>query len=132
MLCKILEKDFGQLKVDHKATLQTSMIVKCSFASMLKWYAETTTKNKSKRICQQPERGFFSVTVNADKRAFFRLPKKRQPRKGQKSSKQGAYLKREVSQWLTQNELINMPEERIKFLIKSIYDLLPTPPNKNK
>ena len=48
-------------------------------------------------------------------------------------TKQGAHLKWEVPQRrLTQNDLINMPEERIKFLIKSVYDLLPTPANKNK
>ena len=48
-------------------------------------------------------------------------------------SQQGAHLKWEVPQRrLNQTDLIGMPEEKLKFLIKSIYDLLPTPANKNK
>ena len=47
-------------------------------------------------------------------------------------SKQGAHTKWEVPQRrLNQSDLMNMPEERIRFLIKSVYDLLPTPANKN-
>ena len=48
-------------------------------------------------------------------------------------SKQGAHTKWEVPQRrIKQTDLTGMSEERLKFLIKSVYDLLPTPANKNK
>ena len=48
-------------------------------------------------------------------------------------SKQGSHLKWEAPQRrLKQSDLITMPDERLKFLIKSVYDLLPTPANKSK
>ena len=48
-------------------------------------------------------------------------------------SKQGAQLRWEVPQkYLKQNEIIKTSGARISFLIKSVYDLLPTPANKNK
>ena len=48
-------------------------------------------------------------------------------------SKQGAHMKWEVPQRrLKQADLTRMTEEKINFLIKSVYDLLPTPANKNK
>ena len=47
--------------------------------------------------------------------------------------KQGAHLKWEVPQRrLTQNDLINMPEERMRFLIRSVCDLLPAPADRGK
>ena len=47
-------------------------------------------------------------------------------------AKQGASTKWQVPERrLNQREIINMPEERFKFLVKSVYDLLPTPDNKN-
>ena len=48
-------------------------------------------------------------------------------------SKQGANLRWEVPQrYLKQEDLIKMPEARLSFLIKAVYDLLPTPANKDK
>ena len=48
-------------------------------------------------------------------------------------SKQGAHMKWEVPQRrVKQADLTGMSEEKLKFLIKSVYDLLPTPANKNK
>ena len=48
-------------------------------------------------------------------------------------SKQGANLRWEVPQrYLKQHDMIQMPEARLSFLIKAVYDLLPTPANKNK
>ena len=48
-------------------------------------------------------------------------------------SKQGAQTKWEVPQRrIKQSDLTGMSEDRLKFLIKSVYDLLPTPANKNK
>ena len=49
-------------------------------------------------------------------------------------SKQGSHnMKWEAPQRrLNQSDLITMPDERLKFLIKSVYDLLPTPANKSK
>ena len=47
-------------------------------------------------------------------------------------AKQGTHLKWEVPQRrLNQADLTGMSEEKLKFLIKSVYDLLPTPANKN-
>ena len=43
-------------------------------------------------------------------------------------AKQGAHTKWEVPERkLSHRDIINMPETRIKFLVKSVYDLLPTP-----
>ena len=51
----------------------------------------------------------------------------------QSLSKQGAQMRWEVPQRrINQTDLTEMSEERLKFLIKSVYDLLPTPANKNK
>ena len=48
-------------------------------------------------------------------------------------SLQGSHLKWEVPQRrIKQEDLTVMPEERLKFLIKSVYDLLPTPANKQR
>ena len=48
-------------------------------------------------------------------------------------SKQGSHLKWEVPQRrLKHHQIIDTPESQISFLIKSVYDLLPTPANKNK
>ena len=48
-------------------------------------------------------------------------------------SNQGAQLRWEVPQrYLKQNEMIKTSGARISYLIKSVYDLLPTPANKNK
>ena len=48
-------------------------------------------------------------------------------------SNQGAQLRWEVPQrYLKQNEMIRNSGARISYLIKSVYDLLPTPANKNK
>ena len=50
-----------------------------------------------------------------------------------KLSQQGAHLRWEVPQRrLKQTDLIEMSEEKLRFLIKSIHDILPTPANKNK
>lgn len=47
-------------------------------------------------------------------------------------AKQGASTRWQVPERrLNQRDIINMPEERFKFLVKSVYDLLPTPDNKN-
>ena len=48
-------------------------------------------------------------------------------------SKQGAHLKWEVPQRrLKHNNIINGSEAQLSFLIKAVYDLLPTPANKSK
>ena len=48
-------------------------------------------------------------------------------------SKQGQNTRWEVPQQrISPNNLINMSEERLKFIIKATHDLLPTPANKNK
>ena len=48
-------------------------------------------------------------------------------------SKQGQNLRWEVPQRrINPNNLINMSEESLKFIIKAVHDLLPTPANKNK
>ena len=48
-------------------------------------------------------------------------------------SKQGTNLKWEVPQrHLTQATIINTPEASFSFLVKAVYDLLPTPANKSK
>ena len=48
-------------------------------------------------------------------------------------SKQGQNLRWEVPQRrISPNNLINMSEESLKFIIKAVHDLLPTPANKNK
>ena len=46
---------------------------------------------------------------------------------------QGANLRWEVPQrQLKHNDMIRSSEERLRFLVKSVYDVLPTPANKNK
>ena len=46
-------------------------------------------------------------------------------------AKQGGHLRWEVPERkITPRDLVLMPEERFKFLVKSVYDLLPTPQNK--
>ena len=48
-------------------------------------------------------------------------------------SKQGASTRWEVPEKrLSQEEIVRMTDTRLKFLTKSVYDLLPTPSNKNK
>ena len=47
-------------------------------------------------------------------------------------AKQGGHLRWEVpDRKITPREIVNMPEDKFKFLVKSVYDLLPTPQNKN-
>ena len=47
-------------------------------------------------------------------------------------SKQGAPMSWKVPEQRTgHREILKMPEGRLKFLVKSFYDLLPTPSNKN-
>ena len=46
---------------------------------------------------------------------------------------QGANLRWEVPQrQIKHNDIIRSSEDRLKFLVKSVYDVLPTPANKNK
>ena len=48
-------------------------------------------------------------------------------------SKQGAHLKWEVPQRrISKEDLTSIAEEKMRFLMKSVDDLLPTPANKNK
>lgn len=48
-------------------------------------------------------------------------------------AKHGAHTRWEVPERkLSHRDMINMPETRIKFLVKSVYDLLTTPENKNQ
>ena len=47
-------------------------------------------------------------------------------------SKQGGQMRWEVPERkIGTRDLVSMTEDRLKFLIKSVYDLLPTPQNKN-
>ena len=47
-------------------------------------------------------------------------------------AKQGAHTRWEVPEKkLSHKEIINTSETSLKFLVKAIYDLLPTPSNKN-
>ena len=94
--------------------------------------------NKGKEGLGMRKVEFFSKTSPKGKRKMIVKSVREKEEEGRVANiasltKQGAHLKWEVPQRrLTQNDLINMPEERIKFLIKSVYDLLPTPANKNK
>ena len=46
-------------------------------------------------------------------------------------SKQGGHLRWEVPERkISSRDLVNMSEDRLKFLVKAVYDLLPTPQNK--
>ena len=46
-------------------------------------------------------------------------------------AKQGRHLRWEVPERkISSRDLVMMPEDRLKFLVKSVYDLLPTPQNK--
>ena len=46
--------------------------------------------------------------------------------------KQGGHLRWEVPERkINSKELVMMPEDRLKFLVKAVYDLLPTPQNKS-
>ena len=48
-------------------------------------------------------------------------------------STQGANLRWEVPQkQIKHNDIIRSSEERLRFLVKSVYDMLPTPANKNR
>ena len=47
-------------------------------------------------------------------------------------AKQGSHMRWEVpARKLSPREVVMMPEDRLKFLVKSVYDLLPTPQNKS-
>ena len=47
-------------------------------------------------------------------------------------SKQGGHMRWEVPERkISTRDIVYMPEDRLKFLIKAVYDLLPTPQNKN-
>ena len=46
-------------------------------------------------------------------------------------ARQGGHMRWEVPERkMNSREIVNMPEDRFKFLVKSVYDLLPTPQNK--
>ena len=46
-------------------------------------------------------------------------------------AKQGAQTRWEVQERrITQSDMVNTPENQFKFLVKAVYDLLPTPENK--
>ena len=48
-------------------------------------------------------------------------------------AKQGGHLRWEMpARKLSPRDLVMMPEDRFKFLVKAVYDLLPTPQNKSK
>ena len=47
-------------------------------------------------------------------------------------AKQGACTRWEITAWqLSHREVLETSNKRLKFLVKSFYDILPTPANKN-
>ena len=48
-------------------------------------------------------------------------------------AKQGSHMRWEVpARKLSPRDVVTMPEDRLKFLVKAVYDLLPTPQNKSR
>ena len=84
----------------------------------------------------QPRR-YFSKASAREKRAMIvqktrEAEEERRLVKATGLSKQGRNLQWNVPQKILKDrDIITLPEARLKFLVKSVYDLLPTPANKN-
>ena len=94
--------------------------------------------NKGREGLGMRGRQYYSKSSKKGKRDLVVQEIRNKEEEGRKSimtgfSNQGAQLRWEVPQkYLKQNEIIKMPEARLSFLLKSVFDLLPTPSNKNK
>ena len=94
--------------------------------------------NKGKEGLGMKKRQYYSTSSSKDKRDMIVKSvrdKEEEDRivKMTNFPSQGANLRWEVPQrQLKHHDMINSSDERLRFLIKSVYDVMPTPANKNK
>ena len=94
--------------------------------------------NKGKEGLGMKKRQYFSTSSSKEKRNMIVKTvreKEEEDRMVRMTSfpSQGANLRWEVPQrQIKHNDIIRSSEDRFKFLVKSVYDVLPTPANKNK
>ena len=81
---------------------------------------------------------YFSKCKNTQERRGMVVEKVRETEEDRRRvrmtglSKQGGHMRWEVPERkISTRDIVCMPEDRLKFLIKAVYDLLPTPQNKN-
>ena len=98
----------------------------------------TGVPNKGKEGLGMRRRKYFSTSSCKDKRDMIvkSVREREEERRFVKMTGfacQGANLRWEVPQRrLNHNDIIRSSDEKLKFLIKSVYDVLPTPANKSK
>ena len=98
----------------------------------------TGIPNKGREGLGLHHREYYSKATQREKRGLI-VKKARQSEEEKRLvkiaglSKQGASLSWEVPQKsLRDRDILTLPEARLTFLMKAVYDLLPTPANKNK
>ena len=127
----------------RKAGIQVDGGRKADTAQSIKQAKE---KLKEEQIAGIPNRGREGLGLNP--RKYFEASSKKERRKMVVEkvreteeerrtvrmtglAKQGGHLRWEVpARKVSPRDLVMMPEDRLKFLVKSVYDLLPTPQNK--
>ena len=120
----------GGRKTDTQAAVEEA-------ESRLKMQELTGIPNKGKEGLGLHPRVPFSKASKKEKRKMIVKTIKEMEEEGRtvrmtNFKKQGAQLGWEVPERkLGHREILEMPESRLKFLVKAVYDLLPTPSNKN-
>ena len=124
------------IKVDGGTKADTPKSVK-EAKTKLRMQEITGIANRGREGLGMNPKKYYSTSSKKDKRAMIvkavrETEEDRRFVKMTSLAKQGVHTKWEVPERkLTHQDLISMSETRIKFLIKSVYDLLPTPENKN-
>ena len=126
----------AEVKIDGGTKADTPKSVKDA-KSKLRMQEITGIANKGREGLGLTPRNYYSKSSKKEKRAMIvnAVRESEEDRRVVKMTglaKQGVHTKWEVPERrLTQRDIISMSETRIRFLIKSVYDLLPTPENKN-
>lgn len=98
----------------------------------------TGIANRGKEGLGMRKRQYYSTSSTSDRRDMVigTIREKEEEQRFIKMTglgKQGANLKWEVPQrYLKDHDILKTPEASLSFLIRAVYDLLPTPTNKNK
>ena len=126
----------AELKVDAgRKTITTVEIDEAK--SRLRMQEITGVSNKGREGLGMRKREYFSLSTEKRKREMIINEVKKKEEETRivqmtQLAKQGQHLRWEVPQRRVKpDDLLKMPDERLKFIIKAVYDLLPTPANKN-
>ena len=126
----------AEVKIDGGTKADTPKSVKDA-KSKLRMQEITGIANRGREGLGLNPKSYYSTSSKKEKRAMIvnavrETEEERRVVKMTSLAKQGVHTKWEVPERrLTQQDIISMSEIRIRFLVKAVYDLLPTPENKN-